>query len=66
MLHHVPKDKRELIIFDAWSRLKKGGHLIIIEHNLINPLTKKSVENCPLDKDAVFLSMKEAKELFGL
>jgi len=65
MLHHVPKDKRELIILDAWSRLKKDGHLIIIEHNLINPLTKKSVENCPLDKDAIFLSMKEAKGLFS-
>ena len=66
MLHHVTLDERSDVMLDAAHRVKPGGVLIIIEHNMLNFLTKRSVDACPMDKDAVMLSVKESKQLTSL
>lgn len=66
MLHHVEIDKREEVLKDAWNKVKLGGNLIIIEHNMMNPLTKKSVKTSPLDVNAHMLSNKECKKLVSI
>ena len=69
VLHHVPVEERNKVIINTYNCLKNNGKLIVIEHNTINPLTKKSIDACPLDNDAIMLNKKEAKELlknFGI
>ena len=43
--------------------LRKGGLLVIIEHNPFNPLTQISVYRCPFDKDAVLLTARNVQLL---
>ena len=54
------------VLKDAWNKVKLGGNLIIIEHNMMNPLTKKSVKTSPLDVNAHMLSNKECKKLVSI
>ena len=42
-----------------------GGKLVVVEHNPFNPLTRKVVDACPYDKDAVLLQASETASLFG-
>jgi SAM-dependent methyltransferase len=59
VFHHIPPESRQMAIRYCYSRLRKGGHFIIFEHNPINPVTRRLVKNCPFDADAVLLSMRE-------
>lgn len=63
VLHHVPVKGRDEIIKNIYKRLRKAGMLLVIEHNMKNPLTRKSVYSCPFDKDAVMLTRNEAARL---
>ncbi len=49
-----------------YSTMKQHGHLVVIEHNMINPLTRKSVAECPFDNDATMLSVNECKNLVNI
>ena len=59
VFHHIPLHDRQPAIRFCHSRLKKGGHFIIFEHNPINPVTRRLVRHCPFDADAVLLNMRE-------
>lgn len=65
VLHHVALDERLDVIRDAVSRLKPGGVLIVIEHNMRNFLTKRSVDACPLDDSALMLRFEESHKLIS-
>jgi hypothetical protein len=43
--------------------LKPGGVLFIFEHNPYNPLTRRAVNNCPFDADAVLLTRRRSSRL---
>jgi 2-polyprenyl-3-methyl-5-hydroxy-6-metoxy-1,4-benzoquinol methylase len=64
VFHHIPHVEHTVLIDKLSSLLKKGGILVIWEHNPLNPVTKKIVRNCPFDKDAVFVPSKNLKSLF--
>ena len=59
VFHHIPSQDRQTALRFCFSRLKENGHVIIFEHNPINPVTRHLVKNCPFDADAVLLSMGE-------
>ena len=63
VLHHIPYNEHEKWIGALYEILKKGGHLIIFEHNMINPHTKSFVEKISMDKDATMLNMKYCKKI---
>lgn len=65
VLHHVPAEERILVIRNIYHRLRRGGVLIVIEHNMKNPLTRKSVDSCPFDKKAVMLTQDEVIRLMA-
>jgi len=46
-----------------YQRLTPGGTIVIFEHNPFNPVTRKIVNDCPYDKDAVLLRPSELKTL---
>ena len=66
VLHHVvPVSERPGVMQNIYSRLKPGGKLIIIEHNMKNPLTRKIVtcKDNKVDADAVMLDVQECRDL---
>ena len=63
VLHHVPISERMDVIGNIYKRLKKYGLLIVFEHNMKNPLTRKSVAACPFDNEAVMLTLSECEKL---
>ncbi len=63
VMHHILPEDRPEILRQIRQRLKPGGQLVIFEHNTLNPVTRRVVDACPFDKDAVLLNSNEAKEL---
>jgi len=61
VLHHVgPKDRQQTVATAA-ARLKPGGKLVIFEHNPANPLTRRAVNQCAFDRDAILARPSEIR-----
>lgn len=61
VLHHVPKAERRDVLERVRTSLRPGGHIVVFEHNPLNPLTRRAVAMCPFDDDAVLLWPWEAR-----
>lgn len=59
VFHHVPAAQRETVAKIIFNRLSPGGLLFVFEHNPYNPVTRRIVNNCPYDEDAVLLKPSE-------
>ncbi len=60
VLHHVPLGDRRAVVHSLAKRLSPEGRLFIFEHNPLNPLTRRAVDRCEFDADAVLLPCREA------
>lgn len=63
VFHHIPPDERNYWMAEIRRVLKPKGQVYIFEHNVLNPLTLKTVRDCPFDEDAILLPRSE---LLGL
>ena len=61
VLHHVPPLERVPLLTEARHKLRPGARVFVFEHNPLNPLTRRAVETCPFDDDAILLSAREVK-----
>ena len=61
VLHHVPVDQRAAFLAEAARITRRGGLVLLCEHNPWNPLTRIVVDRCELDRDAVLLAQPEAR-----
>lgn len=61
VFHHIPPDSRDSAILGLRRRLKNDGKIFIFEHNPFNPVTRRIVDRCPYDEDAVLLRPSELK-----
>jgi len=61
VLHHVPIDQRAAFLGEAARITRRGGLVLLCEHNQWNPLTRLVVSRCELDRDAVLLPQSEAR-----
>jgi SAM-dependent methyltransferase len=61
VLHHVPVDQRAAFLAEAARITRRGGLVLLCEHNPWNPLTRLVVGRCELDRDAVLLAQTEAR-----
>jgi SAM-dependent methyltransferase len=59
VMHHIPPDQRLSTVRELASRLAVGGRLAIFEHNPANPVTRRTVDRCPFDEDAILLTPEE-------
>jgi 2-polyprenyl-3-methyl-5-hydroxy-6-metoxy-1,4-benzoquinol methylase len=62
VMHHVPPVQRRQVIARIHDRLAPLGMLIIVEHNPVNPLTRRAVSSCAFDDDAILLPAAETKQ----
>jgi 2-polyprenyl-3-methyl-5-hydroxy-6-metoxy-1,4-benzoquinol methylase len=65
VLHHVPPGDRGSVVHSLTKRLSREGRLFIFEHNPLNPLTRRAVDRCEFDADAVLLPSREAVGYFA-
>ena len=63
VLHHVPMSKRFKVISEMVRVTRPEGVVAIFEHNPFNPLTRRAVNTCDLDRDAILLAPRETVEL---
>ena len=63
VFHHIAPAQRLHWMQELRRVLRPGGQIFVFEHNLLNPLTVKSVRDCPFDEDAILLPRHE---LLGL
>lgn len=65
VFHHIPVVQRAEVAKTIFSRLSPGGLLFVFEHNPFNPVTRRIVNNCPYDEDAVLLKPSELKRILS-
>ena len=61
VLHHVPVGQRGAFLAEAARITRRGGLVLLCEHNPWNPLTRLVIGRCELDRDAVLLTQPEAR-----
>lgn len=65
VFHHVPAIARPALVSEMRRVTRRGGLVVLIEHNPWNPLTRLAVARCPFDHDAVLLGARGARRLLG-
>lgn len=65
VFHHIPVEQRLQAMASLHKRLAPGGAVIVFEHNPFNPVTRRIVNDCPFDLDAVLLRPAELKKLYA-
>jgi ubiquinone/menaquinone biosynthesis C-methylase UbiE len=63
VLHHVPPERWPQFVNEMRRVTRTGGLIVVYEHNPKNPLTRKVVRDCEFDRDAVLLTMAQARQL---
>jgi trans-aconitate methyltransferase len=63
VFHHIPLAERTAASKLLATRLAKAGSLCVFEHNPFNPITRRIVNTCPYDADAVLLKASELRAL---
>lgn len=63
VFHHVPAEQRASVAASIAGRLAPGGSLFVFEHNPYNPVTRRIVDTCPYDDDAVLLTKAELEKI---
>ncbi len=63
VFHHIPHEEHSKILSILQSKLSNNGYLFLFEHNTLNPLTLKIVNECEFDNDAKLLNFWYAKKL---
>lgn len=61
VMHHIAPGNRWETISELKGRLSPRGRLVIFEHNPANLLTRRIVDRCPFDREAVLLPVREAQ-----
>jgi SAM-dependent methyltransferase len=59
VFHHIPVADRQFASSTLANRLSKRGRIHVFEHNPFNPVTRRIVNTCPYDADAVLLRPAE-------
>ena len=55
VFHHIRADEHVALLAEIRRVLAPGGRLWIFEHNPLNPLTRRAVDTCPFDENAVLI-----------
>jgi len=59
VFHHIPADEHVRLLSEIRRVLRADGVFFVFEHNPLNPLTVRVVNQCPFDENAVLISAGE-------
>lgn len=62
VFHHIPHEEHVAWLAELERVTRRGGLLVIFEHNPLNPLTLAAVRNCPFDEHAELLRARTMLE----
>ncbi len=65
VFHHVAVAERPGVSQALHDRLNPSGSLFVFEHNPYNPITRRIVDTCAYDADAILLRPSELQSLLG-
>jgi ubiquinone/menaquinone biosynthesis C-methylase UbiE len=65
VMHHVTPAQWGNFASEMKRVLQPGGLALVFEHNPANPLTRRIVNRCEFDRDAVLLSRSKAEKLLA-
>jgi SAM-dependent methyltransferase len=60
VLHHVRRADRDGFVAELARVTRRGGLIVVFEHNPWNPLTRRAVSNCAFDKGVQLLARSES------
>lgn len=63
VLHHVPPGYYNAFVKEMSRVTRPGGLVIVYEHNPLNPLTLRAVNNCVMDDEAILLRRRKVGRL---
>lgn len=63
VMHHVLPAQWLDFLREMRRVVRPGGLAIIVEHNPLNPMTRRIVNNCPIDANAVLLGSGQLRKL---
>ena len=63
VFHHIDGDRHAFWAGEIARVLRPRGRFVLFEHNPLNPLTRRVVQNIPFDRDVVLLGRAEAQRL---
>jgi SAM-dependent methyltransferase len=61
--HHIEPFSRRAVTAQIVNLMGERGELFVFEHNPYNPVTRRLVDRCPYDEDAVLLKPFELRKL---
>ena len=61
VFHHIPEDEHVALMAEIRRVLRPDGLFFVFEHNPWNPLTRRAVDTCPFDENAVLISGPELR-----
>ena len=61
VFHHIDPSRHFAHLQDLLRILRPGGLAMVYEHNPWNPLTRRAVDTCPLDENAVLINGPEMR-----
>lgn len=64
VFHHIEHEQHIEILKEIQMILKRDGVVFFFEHNTLNPVTQKIVNDCIFDKDAKLLNFLYTKKIF--
>lgn len=59
VFHHISHSEHDAILKEIFRVLRPGGILVIFEHNPFNPLTRRAVNTCTFDENAVLITERQ-------
>jgi hypothetical protein len=65
VVHHVDPTRWRDFVAELWRVTAPGGAAVVIEHNPLNPLTRRAVKACPFDEGAVLARRGRLCQLFS-
>jgi len=65
VLHHVPPNTRGKLMSEICEKLATNGSLVVIEHNPLNPVTRRIVSNCVFDKGVILVKRRTLRDLLA-
>jgi len=65
VMHHVGPERLVRFSSEMARVTRKGGLVVVFEHNPWNPLTQIAVSRCEMDDEAILLTSRQVEKLLG-